>query len=149
MSDTSKMAMGPSVDRVQRLPTPLEESVRRTESVPASALKELRGNRSQIEIARAAGISQPFLSELERGRKGLTRSTAQKLAAALETTPDHLMLAERHATLNRAAHKGRVDPKPLLGMAERLAEVLPSGKIGDAIVGALIGIVRERPKMFT
>jgi transcriptional regulator with XRE-family HTH domain len=149
MSDDSKMPMmTPEVGErtLQNFP---EEPAWETEPIPASALKERRGKRSQVEIAQAAGISQGFLSELESGRKRLTRSTAQKLAAALETTPDHLMLAERHATLNRAAHKGRVDPKPLLGMAERLAELLPSGKIGDAIVGALIGVLQERPKMFT
>jgi DNA-binding XRE family transcriptional regulator len=51
--------------------------------IPDSAPKSRRGSRSQSEIARAAGISQGFLSELECGHKRPTSGVAQKLASAL------------------------------------------------------------------
>lgn len=127
----------------------LGESTRRNAFVAASVIKERRGNRSQLEIARAAGISQTFLSELENERKRLTPSTAQKLAPVLETTPDHLLLAERWGRLMRTARKGKIDPRPLLFEAHRLAEVLPSGKIGDVIIDALVGVVRQGMKPLT
>lgn len=123
-----------------------EESAWWHELVPVGAIKEKRGDRSQIQIARAAGMSQGFLSELECGRKRLTLGTAQKLAPVLGTTPDQLMLAERWVKLHRAAQKGRVDYQVLLAEAKRLAEMLPIGEIGDEIIDALIGIARAGPK---
>lgn len=120
-----------------------EEPARRTELVSVSAIRERRGDRSQIQIARAAGISQGFLSELEGGQKRLTLRMAQRLAPVLGTTAHELLLAEHLAKLSRAAQKGQVDLPPLLNEAERLAKILPGGEVGDAIVDALIGIVRE------
>ena len=96
-----------------------------------------------------AGISQGFLSELESGQKRLTPGVAQSLAPALGTTADQLVLSEHLAQLNRAAQKGGIDPQPLLAEAQRLAEILPDGEVGDAIVDALVGIVRERSKLLT
>jgi hypothetical protein len=147
MSDTSKMAMGPSVDRVQRLPTPLEESVQRTESVPASAIRKWRGGRLQREVARAAGISQGFLSELGCGQKGLTPGVARRLAPVLGTTVPQLVLGEHLARLNRAAQKGHIDLQPLLVEVEKLTEILPSGQVGEAIMDAIVRIVRDRQKL--
>ena len=115
--------------------------------ISSSTIKAWRGNRSQVEIAGKAKIAQGFLSELESGQKRLTSGVVQKLAPALGTTAEQLMLGEQLAKLNRAAQKGRMDLQPLLTEAERLTEMLPSGEIGDAIIDALVGIVREQPKM--
>jgi transcriptional regulator with XRE-family HTH domain len=77
--------------------------------IAASALRERRGDRSQIEIARAAGISQGFLSELESGRKRLTPSVAQRLAPVFGMPANQLMFDEHLATLNRVAAAGAMD----------------------------------------
>ncbi len=146
MSDTLKMTMVTSVDGAEPLPMPLEESMRWTKPVPVSAIKESRGDRSQREIARAAGLSQAFVSELESGRKRLTPGTAQKLAPVLGTTPDQLMRAECEVNLERVARMVRVDPQLLLAEAERLAEIVPGREIGDAIIDALVKIARDRQK---
>jgi transcriptional regulator with XRE-family HTH domain len=123
-----------------------EEPAERDTHIPASALRERRGNRSQVRIAQAAGISQGYLSELEAGSKSLTPAAAQKLAPALGTTVGQLVLREHLAKLNRAAQEGHIDLQPLLAEAERLAKILPGGEVGDAIVDALIGIALEGPK---
>lgn len=39
---------------------------------------------SQMELANAIGTSQGFLSDLENGRRRMTRNVARKLAAALD-----------------------------------------------------------------
>jgi plasmid maintenance system antidote protein VapI len=87
------------------------------------------------------------LSELERGRKRLTPDTAQKLAPVLGTMPDQLIGAEHWVKLERAAWKGGADPQSMLAVAKTLAEMLPSGRVGDDLVDALVAIVRERPKL--
>src|SRR5438093_12188184 len=46
------------------------------------AIRQLR-RRTLKEIATAAGISESFLSQLERGRANATIATLQRLAAAL------------------------------------------------------------------
>ncbi len=56
------------------------------------------------------------------------------------------MLSEYLTKLKRAAQKGGIDPRPLLAEAQRIAELLPDGEVGDAIADALAGIVREGPK---
>jgi len=140
------MAMMTPVDSTEALPMPPEETARRTGHVPTSVIRERRGHRSQTEIAQAAGISQAFLSDLERGRKRLTPATAQKLAPVLGTMPDQLIVAEHWVKLKRAALKGGADPLPIVAVARSLAEMLPSGRVGDDLVDALVAIVRERPK---
>jgi transcriptional regulator with XRE-family HTH domain len=125
---------------------PPEESALRTEHVPTSAIRERRGQCSQTEIAQAAGISQGFLSELESGRKRLTPATAQQLAPVLGTMPDQLIVAEHWVTLKRAAGKGGADPQAMLAVAKTLAEMLPSGRVGDDLIDALLGIIRKQPK---
>jgi len=117
--------------------------------IPTSAIRARRGDRSQLEIAKAAGISQGYLSELEVGSKRLTPGVAQKLAPALGVTVGQLVLGEHLVKLNRAATRGKIDPQRLLDEAQRLTEFLPSGEDGDAIVEALVGIVRERQKSLT
>jgi transcriptional regulator with XRE-family HTH domain len=120
----------------------LDEPLRPDTAIARNALKAWRGDRSQTKIARAAGIGQSTLSDLERGRQRLTPAIARKLAPALGARPDQLVLGEYLATLHRAAAKGKADPQPLLAEAERLTEVLPSGEIGDAILDALVEIVK-------
>lgn len=53
-------------------------------------IAEHRGEMSQSELARRAGISQPFVNQLEHGRRRLTVGTAYKLAIALGIEPREL-----------------------------------------------------------
>jgi transcriptional regulator with XRE-family HTH domain len=148
MSDRlKKLMMTPEAGAKTLLQVSPEEPAWETEPIPASALKELRQNRTQIEIARAAGISQGFLSELESGQKRLTPGVAQRLAPVLGTTAPQLVLGEHLARLDRAAQKGHIDLQTLLAEAERLTEILPDGEIGDAIIDAIVRVVRERQKL--
>ena len=112
--------------------------------IATSSIRAWRGNRSQVEIAGKARITQGFLSELESGHKRLTSGVAQKLAPALGTTANQLLLGEQLAKLTRASQKARIDLQPLLAEAERLTKILPSGQVGEAILDALVRIVREQ-----
>lgn len=57
-----------------------------------AAVVHLRGSRGQVEIARAAGLSQPVLSRIEDGRRLPDAYTAGKLAQALGRNPGGLDL---------------------------------------------------------
>ncbi len=75
------------------------ELTRRMSEVPAgskrrgSLLRELRlaSGMSQPELARRAGISQSFLSQLELGRHEAGPGTVRKLAEALGVDPSELV----------------------------------------------------------
>lgn len=49
-------------------------------------LKRIREEKNikQVELAKAVGISQSFLAQLERGTKNLTVNLAKEIAKALE-----------------------------------------------------------------
>jgi transcriptional regulator with XRE-family HTH domain len=135
--------------RPETLATLLEEPGERDRPIAASAIRAWRADRAQVEIAQEAGVSQGYLSELESGLKPLTPGVARRLAPALGIMAGELLLAENLAKLQRAAQKGRIDLQPLLAEAERLVEIIPRGEVGDAIVDALIGVVREQPNSLT
>ena len=46
---------------------------------------------SQIALAKDAGISQPFLCDLENNRRGAKPETLQRIASALGTNVSDLM----------------------------------------------------------
>ncbi|MHB9138048.1 MAG: helix-turn-helix domain-containing protein [Victivallaceae bacterium] len=48
-------------------------------------------NMTQKELAARSGIRQAVISEYECGKRPITLKAAVKLAAALNTTPEHLM----------------------------------------------------------
>ena len=56
-------------------------------------LKELREEKrmSQRDLCRLVGVSQPFLCDLEHGRRNATLDTWQKIADALEVPISELM----------------------------------------------------------
>jgi transcriptional regulator with XRE-family HTH domain len=66
-------------------------------SIPLPTLRTLRTRRglTQRQLARTAGISPTTVLNLERGRRGAYAATVQKLAVALELTPEQL-LREHH-----------------------------------------------------
>ncbi|TEB04784.1 HTH-type transcriptional regulator Xre [Pelotomaculum schinkii] len=57
----------------------------------AQRLTALRGNRSQTELARKAGIPQSAISEIEAGKRIPRTDTLQKLATALGVSVAELL----------------------------------------------------------
>jgi len=70
------------------LPETVFEAIEAGES-PVRALRRFRAM-TQAALAQAAGISQPYLSDIEAGRKTGTPSTLKALAAALSVPLDLL-----------------------------------------------------------
>jgi antitoxin HigA-1 len=65
-------------------------------------LKPLR--MTQAELADRIGVSYVRLNEIVNGRRGITPSTALRLAKALGTTPDFWLNGQVALELYRASH---------------------------------------------
>ena len=65
------------------------------EVISLNRIKEVRVHLrvSQIELARSAGISQPFLHDLENNRRGAKPETMHRIADALGVTVADLEVA--------------------------------------------------------
>lgn len=83
----------------------LEEALARPSrvqgEVPTSAIRDMRGSRSQRSVALERGTSQALISELEVGTRKLTLKAAGRLAPALGATLEQLMAAEQVGVFNR------------------------------------------------
>jgi hypothetical protein len=83
----------------------LEEALARPSwvqgEVPTSAIRDMRGSRSQRSVALERGTSQALISELEVGTRKLTLKAAGRLAPALSATLEQLMAAEQVGVFNR------------------------------------------------
>jgi transcriptional regulator with XRE-family HTH domain len=55
---------------------------------------------SQSQLAENAGVSQQYVSELERGMRNPTIGTMEGFARALKTTPAELFKNWRHTLLD-------------------------------------------------
>lgn len=53
--------------------------------------RRLEQGLTTIQLGRAAAISQPFVTEIERGRKSPSMATLQRIASALEVTVSELL----------------------------------------------------------
>ena len=73
-----------------RIPHPVALAIMRGQS-PLVAFRAYLGLTLR-ELARRAGISPSYLSEIERGRKPGAAATLAKIAAALDTTMDTLLI---------------------------------------------------------
>jgi transcriptional regulator with XRE-family HTH domain len=76
-----------------------EESVSLRTGARVRSLRELRGL-STRKLAAAAGISQPFLSQLERGIGSPSLLTLHRLATALGVTPGDLIPSDRDGAVS-------------------------------------------------
>jgi transcriptional regulator with XRE-family HTH domain len=96
------------------------------------------------EVADAAGVSESFVSQLERGRSNASVATLQRLAAALGIEISDLFAGEREAgprVLRREerqqlewGHLGRkalLTPKPFHSLEVVAAAFHPGGSTGD------------------
>jgi transcriptional regulator with XRE-family HTH domain len=108
-------------------------------------LREIRRARRLTlrEVAGKAGISESFLSQIERGRSGASIASLQRIAAALElavsdlfspngTRPRVLHRGDRqHLAFGRLARKSLLTPKPFESVEVVSAEFEPGGSTGD------------------
>jgi transcriptional regulator with XRE-family HTH domain len=106
------------------------------------AIRLLR-RRTLREVAEAAGVSESFVSQLERGRSNASVASLQRLAAALGIEVSDLFATEgvtRPGVLRREArqlvvwgHLGRkalLTPKPFHSLEVVAAEFDPGGSTG-------------------
>src|SRR5438874_4072508 len=107
------------------------------------AIRLLR-RRTLKAVAEAAGVSESFLSQLERGRTSASVASLQRLAAALRIEVSDLFTTDglpRPRVLRREArqllvwgHLGRkalLTPKPFHSLEVVAAEFDPGGSTGD------------------
>jgi len=106
------------------------------------AIRQLR-RKTLKSVATAAGISESFLSQLERGRTNATIATLQRLSTALgiEVSDLFTSTAERPRVLRREARefvawgelgrKALLTPKPFHSLEVVAAEFDPGGSTGD------------------
>jgi transcriptional regulator with XRE-family HTH domain len=107
------------------------------------AIRLLR-RRTLKDVAEAAGVSESFLSQLERGRTSASVASLQRLAASLGIEVSDLFASNglpRPSVLRREArqpvvwgHLGRkalLTPKPFHSLEVVAAEFDPGGSTGD------------------
>ncbi|NUR78261.1 MAG: helix-turn-helix transcriptional regulator [Thermoleophilia bacterium] len=106
------------------------------------AIRQLR-RKTLKEVAGAAGLSESFLSQLERGRTNATIATLQRLASALGIDVSDLFAgsAPRPRVLRRDARdfvawgrlgrKALLTPKPFHLLEVVVARFEPGGSTGD------------------
>ena len=106
------------------------------------AIRRLR-RRTLKEIATAAGISESFLSQLERGRTNATIATLQRLATALGIEVSDLFSTDssRPRVIRRDTRefvawgsqgsKALLTPKPFHSLEVVVARFEPGGSTGD------------------
>jgi transcriptional regulator with XRE-family HTH domain len=107
------------------------------------AIRLLR-RRTLKDVAAAAGVSESFLSQLERGRTSASVASLQRLAAALGIEVSDLFAsdglprptvlhreARRHVVWGHLGRKALLTPKPFHALEVVAAEFEPGGSTGD------------------
>jgi transcriptional regulator with XRE-family HTH domain len=107
------------------------------------AIRRLR-RKTLREVAERAGLSESFLSQVERGRTNVSISSLQRIAAALgievsdvfardgTSTPRVVHRGERElVTFGSKARKALLTPKPFHSVEVVAAEFEPGGTTGD------------------
>ena len=109
-------------------------------------LRELRdrADLSLRELAKRIGISSPFLSDVELGRRFPSEEILEKLAAALNVSLEELKKYDNREPI--ADLKRLMDSDPKLGFAFRTAvEKLKSGELtADDIIARLTKSPRKK-----
>jgi transcriptional regulator with XRE-family HTH domain len=109
-------------------------------------LRELRdrADLSLRELAKRIGISSPFLSDVELGRRFPSEEILEKLAAALNVPLEDLKKYDNRAPI--ADLKRLMDSDPKLGVAFRTAvEKLKSGELtADDLIARLSKSPRKK-----
>ena len=61
--------------------------------------RRIRLGLSQVDLAARLGVFQPYISDLESGRKSPLMETLAEIAEALETTPARLLTPSKASAL--------------------------------------------------
>jgi transcriptional regulator with XRE-family HTH domain len=106
-------------------------------------LRELRdkADLSLRELAKSIGISSPFLSDIELGRRFPSEEILAKLARALNVSLEHLKQYDNREPI--ADLKRLIDSNPKLGFAFRTA--LEKVKSGELTAEELIARLTKSP----
>ena len=123
----------------------LLERPSRTGPPPTSAVRDAREamGLNQLELARRAGISQAYLSEIETGKVALKSETAYKLAPALKADPAELEFAESLSSLQRAAMRGTLDPRLLVETIMEFSAHAPDSEVAENLTDALLQVLKK------
>lgn len=113
------------------------------DTVPTSAIRDLRGKQSQQELARRSGMTHAQISRLESGDRNLTREVALKMAPALDVSADELMVAEEISSLQRQAANGELDPRRVLDLILELADRSEDSKAQSDALDALLTVAKK------
>lgn len=65
----------------------------------------------QIELATKAGVSQPYLFDLENQRRGAKRETLERIAAVLNVDVSDLFKDEKSTSAHDSSEQGTVEKK--------------------------------------
>ena len=79
---------------------------------------------TQKELADHIGSDVKVINRLINGRTGVTASLALKLAAALNTSPEFWLNAQKAVDIYKAARHLKKLPKPLRLVRDRVAQML-------------------------
>ncbi len=107
-------------------------------------LRELRetAGLSLREVAKAANVSAPFLSDVELGRRFPSQETLNLIAQKLRATPDELKKHDYRSALVEL--KRLAEGSPSLGSAVRaLVEEVQSGKLTTDELAAKLLIAKN------
>lgn len=74
-------------------------------------LAQLRGNKSQSDIAKTLGISKCYLSLLENGKRRMSLDIAQKLASIYGVTIDEIYNAYKVCIMSTKNDKNELEMK--------------------------------------
>lgn len=79
--------------------------------MPKNFLKKIREEKNigQSELATKVGVSKQLLSGFEKGRSGVSNEVLQKLAKALEVSPDAILSGKSENPFDEKGRKKLVD----------------------------------------
>jgi transcriptional regulator with XRE-family HTH domain len=99
---------------------------------------------TQSHLASMSGVSQGFISEVEAGKKRLSRKSADRLAKVLGVEAGPLLAAVRMGSLKTLIEDGR---GPLAGeiiaVLALISENLPDGRLKNLLMATLVDALQD------
>ena len=74
---------------------------------------------TQAKLAKHIGVTQPYISDICRGRIGISAEMAKKLAKAFNQAPEFWMNAQSAWELSQAPEAGNIKPLAAQGASAR------------------------------
>ena len=107
----------------------------------------LEQGRTLADVARAARVSMPYLSEVERGRKEASSEVLAAVCDALRIELSDLLaeVGQRSAPIDRAAIAAGCGPRRLATRRRRRRAAGPGARVAPATVHAARRLIRRSP----